>query len=103
MTRPDDIPQDVWDIAIDATQGFDGPTSQCIAVCVIVSRAILSAKAKEREACAQMAWDIAEGRQRQKGEAIAAGRKREGRDYETMAISANDVRFHILKREGAAP
>jgi len=101
MSRPEDIPQDVWEAAEKALMQANikahmlaEPTDplECI------SRAIIAAKEEEREACAQLAWDIAEGRMRQKGEAVAVGKKREARDFETMAISANDVRFHILKR-----
>lgn len=50
MSKPEDISQEVWEQAINATQSFDGPTSQCTEVCEIVARAILAAKGEERSA-----------------------------------------------------
>ena len=51
MTRPLDIPQDVWDAALEVfeTYLYNGESAQ-----EIIARAILSAKAEEREACAQL-------------------------------------------------
>lgn len=62
MSRPEDIPQDVWD---DAVLHFELATSM-FPVCqmphlldtgvAFIARAILAAKAEEREACATLAF-----------------------------------------------
>lgn len=49
MTKPDDIPQDVWDAAIDALHtDWNDPA-------LAMARTILAAKTEEREACACLA------------------------------------------------
>lgn len=60
MTKPDDIPQDVWDRADDlafydpATEGRDGSLNR-YKLREAIARAIMAAKAEEREACAGIA------------------------------------------------
>lgn len=51
MSKPDDIPQDVWDAACRAWDSTDFPGRE------MTARAIIAAKADEREACAQIADD----------------------------------------------
>jgi hypothetical protein len=64
MTKPDDIPQGVWDRADDlsfydpATEGRDGSLNR-YKLREAIARAIMAAKAEEREACAQMATNKA--------------------------------------------
>lgn len=63
MTKPDDIPQDVWakaqevalDIHVDkyGVLDFDGAE-------IAISRAILAAKSEEREECAKIAFRVAQ-------------------------------------------
>lgn len=70
MTKPDDIPQDVWDAAtsgrskailsitnwvIGGMAGPDEPHNH--ALDMIFARAIMDARAEEREACALIAAD----------------------------------------------
>jgi hypothetical protein len=54
MAKPDDIPQDVWDAALEPSEkayiAFRYDEAQAI-----VARAMMAAAAKEREACALIA------------------------------------------------
>lgn len=55
MSKPDDIPQDVWNKAVSA---LDGSYSYDDEVATgQVARAILAAKGEEREECAKIAED----------------------------------------------
>lgn len=105
MSKPEDIPQDVWDAAhaidIDADFSWDSQvngTSAYIAVREGIARAIMAAKAEEREACVFLANEIAAGRSRQKMQATIAKKRTEARDFESMAISAIDVSYAIRQR-----
>ena len=55
MTRPDDIPQRVWNEACDARAMGGGGS-----VVEVIARAILSAEQREREACAALMIELAE-------------------------------------------
>lgn len=70
MSKPEDIPQDVWDKSIALMQGipadfswdgFEDAKSNHACAAEEVARAIMDAKAEEREACAAVAdeyvWD----------------------------------------------
>lgn len=46
MSKPDDIPQDVWDEALRLWQDEEFDAGE-----VIIARAIIAAKAEEREEC----------------------------------------------------
>jgi hypothetical protein len=52
MSKPEDIPQDVWDTAIRVAT-----TSEFTERVKGIARTILAAKAEEREACARIAED----------------------------------------------
>lgn len=55
MTKPDDIPQDVWDVAV----GWATAEAQMTAGRPVVAHAVARAIMAEREACAGIAGDIA--------------------------------------------
>lgn len=55
MTKPDDIPQDVWDKASKHVV-YTARIAVNEAQQVSVARAIIAAKAEEREKCADLAW-----------------------------------------------
>ena len=57
MTKPDDIPQDVWDAVyfLDWVRGDGWPLA--LPPKEVAARAIMSARAEEREACAKIADD----------------------------------------------
>lgn len=101
MSKPEDIPQDVWNSTTETfdqmlgCSGYPGARDDSIAV---LARAIMAAKKEEREACAQVAVEIAAGRMRQSHEAKAANKRAEFRDFESMSMSATDVAFAIRKR-----
>lgn len=57
MTKPQDIPQDVWDRAIAIETGYEGGANGRRPI--FIARAILSAVEEERKQCAQMASDKA--------------------------------------------
>lgn len=93
--RPSDVPQNIWDEAerLDVeTSAFNPSAAE------IIARAIMAAKAEEREACATIADKIGAARSRQCSEARAAKKRSEGRDFESMAMSAIDVGYAIRKR-----
>lgn len=106
MSKPEDIPQDVWDAAYNPVHTFfnnhhlwgDLGPDQVSDLREIIARAMMSAAAKEREACAQLSDEIASGRSRQKMQATTAKKRTEARDFESMAMSAIDVSYAIRKR-----
>jgi len=54
MTKPDDIPQDVWDKAILYSGAYTEPAGDTLSeLRYDFARAIMAAKAEEREACAE--------------------------------------------------
>lgn len=61
MSKPEDIPQDVWNVAeakaIDYLNWFGAAlkSDDQYVLAQTIARAILAAKAEEREACAQVA------------------------------------------------
>ncbi|HWU19339.1 MAG TPA: hypothetical protein VN155_16785 [Devosia sp.] len=50
MSKPEDIPQDVWDTAVSVAQEWEEDTGSLVEW--YIARAMMSAAAKEREACA---------------------------------------------------
>ena len=51
MSKPEDIPQDVWDAATEAFDQILPFNSHPVTGITIIARAIMAAKAEEREAC----------------------------------------------------
>lgn len=91
MSKPADIPQDVWDAA--ASVWLEALRDCTPDAAAIIARAILA----ERERCVLVARNHAAGRTSQAANARSAGQKKEARDFESMAMSADDVAAALLK------
>jgi hypothetical protein len=63
-----------------------------------IARAILAAKAEEREACALVAEAEAAGRYRQRDDAKANKNRAHARDFESMGMAAIHISSAIRKR-----
>jgi hypothetical protein len=55
MTKPDDIDQDAWEKAHRSIRSMTSRPMSEIDVASAIARAIMSARAEEREACARLA------------------------------------------------
>lgn len=62
MTKPDDIDHDAWEKAKVGVRSMTSRPMSEFDVASTIARAIMSAKAEEREACAQVADSLAEKR-----------------------------------------
>jgi hypothetical protein len=93
MSKPDDIPQDVW-----ATAQAAHATVASISLAepdrdiIVLARAILT----ERHRCALIVRNHAAGRTSQSASARSKGQKKEAYDFQTMALSADQIAFDIL-------
>ena len=101
MSKPDEIPQDVWNKAegtLDtmlANHGYEGWRADSIGA---IARAIMAAKAEAYADAADLAQRMGAGRKAQSEQAKAAKQPKVARDFESMAMSAFDVAAAIRKR-----
>lgn len=79
MSKPDDIPQDVWDKAV---WSLEYPHYR-----EAIARAIMAAKAEEREECAKIASDAKFGREATARSAMAEG------DAEAAVLAAMQAKM----------
>jgi hypothetical protein len=99
MTKPDDIPQDVWGKASDYADELHVVTDYMFLESrKVIARAIMAAKAEAYTDAADLAQRMGAGRKAQSEQAKIAKHGLVARDFESMAMSAFDVSSAIRKR-----
>lgn len=95
MIKPDDISQEIWNMAVACYNGmpmvYDGWDET--AVCECIARALTAAKAEEREACAiiaETASTLIASTPRFAGKIIAASIRNLSQDYIEAAKKARE-------------
>lgn len=98
MSKPDDIPQDVWDMAANT---LDDHAYNPLRV-IPIARAIMAAKAEEREACAKLVDDAGQNQRKTALHSLKWGVPEDTANHRYMADRHAEVAAAIRKRGEAA-